>query len=134
MKKSRLFTRSLILIVLLTNLQACDIGPAPIENRAGEWKVETEFGSFRFMVSDTGTEITDLNMEYKVGIVSGELTIEGSNMTNTIEEDGSFDLSNSEFNLIFFGRFSEDARSVSGLWAMDVALVGNLSEAWEVER
>jgi hypothetical protein len=107
---------------------------SPLEARVGEWSGTTEFGSFTFVVSPDGKKITSLELSYQGGIASGSgsLTPEGEGMP--IDEDGSFDLSVPDAQLIFRGQFSQGGTNATGLWEMDIPLTGTLSEEWKIER
>jgi hypothetical protein len=85
-------------------------------------------------VSPNGKGITSLELSYGVGIVTGSvsMTPEGEGMA--IDEDGSFDLSVPDAQLIFRGQFSQDGTSATGLWEMNPPFMDTLSEEWGIER
>ena len=107
---------------------------SPLEARVGEWSGAMEFGSFTFVVSANGLEITDFTLEYEVAIISGSIAPEGE-IAITIKEDGSFILIDvEEQQLLFHGQFSDDGQRVTGVWEMNIPMVGFVSGEWEVER
>nr|MBN1230063.1 hypothetical protein [Anaerolineae bacterium] len=103
----------------------------PEETRAGLWMGATEFGAFTFVVSDDGMTVTDWSASYYAGITSGSIDPQGE-LAIPIDEDNAFSI---DFGSgIFECQFSDDGHSATGLYEISIALAGEYSEEWTIER
>jgi len=124
--------RAAVLLCLAAGLVGCaSAGDNPRQARSGTWQGETAFGSFSFTVCEGGRKIADYMLEYKVG--ESPMLSQGSSGESLIDDENAFDLSTPEAGITFRGQFSEDGKSVTGVW--EVTADGEtVSEAWTLER
>jgi hypothetical protein len=115
-------------------IAACASGPDnPTQARAGEWRGETELGSFSFTVCEGGKKITAYTLEYEVDGAAETLSLDAGDEV-LIDKEGTFDLSTPEAGVVFRGQFSADGKSASGIWEVTAPGGDSVSEEWAVER
>jgi len=101
--------------------------------RAGQWDGRTAFGSMTFVVSPSGEEVTDLEMNWAVGGMSGNVEF-SDNFSLPIDDSGRFEiiLPNS---LTFWGEFAAERPLVTGFWETKVPMrSAPLRSTWEIDR
>lgn len=124
--------RAAVLLCLAACLMGCaSAAENPRQARSGTWDGDTEFGHFSFTVCEGGGKITHYMLEYRVG--ESSMLSQGSSGESLIDDQNAFDLSTPEAGITFRGQFSEDGKSVTGVW--EVTADGEtVSEEWALER